>query len=794
MPDTPGDGSAAPSDDASPRARDEAEQFRALVEAVEEYAIFRLDTDGTVASWNPGAEHIKGYSAEEIVGEHFSTFYTEDARAAGIPEANLAGAAEDGSIEDEGWRVRADGTQFWANVTITAIRGDDGTLEGFAKVTRDMTDQKRAEEERQLHLSVSHALAEAASLEEGLLAVLEEVCEWTDWVVGQAWILGDDGHAERLPVSYADQEEYERFVDASRDYRFGPGEGIPGRVVESASHVWFPDVTDVSAAVYPRTKLAAESGLKAGLGVPVLRDGEVAVILEFYMDERRDVDDRLVDLVSSITADLGNLVARKQAEDELQRDRELLVEMMEAAPVGITVLSAEGEIERSNRRATDRRQGRTGSDDVDGDSRPFYDENGDLVPDDERPFARVRDSGEPVYDWMAQIDLPDGRRKWLSIDAAPIVTEDGELDRVVVIEEDLTELREQYRAITEAINDVIITIDEDSVVRSVNPAVADVFGYTQDELLGESLVELMPDGYDEQHRAAVTRYLETGERTLDWSYVELPGRRADGSEIPLALSFSEIRYQGEQFFTGVIRDISQRKEYERKLEESNERLEQFAYAASHDLQEPLRMISSYLQLLERRYTDDLDDDGREFIEFAVDGADRMREMIEGLLEYSRVDTRGDPFEPVDLDDVLAAVRRDLQVKIEESDADITAEALPRVEGDASQLRQVFQNLLDNAIEYSDDPPRVHVGAERDGDQWLISVSDAGFGIDPDDADRVFEVFQRLHTQEEHSGTGIGLALVERIVERHDGEIWVESEPGEGATFTFTLPATTTVSE
>ncbi|TYL40422.1 PAS domain-containing sensor histidine kinase [Natronococcus pandeyae] len=241
----------------------------------------------------------------------------------------------------------------------------------------------------------------------------------------------------------------------------------------------------------------------------------------------------------------------------------------------------------------------------------------------------------------------------------------------------------------------------------------------------------------------------------------------------------------------TLTDITERKEYQRKLKESNERLEQFAYAASHDLQEPLRMVSSYLQLIEQRYADDLDDDGEEFIEFAVDGAERMSNMIDGLLEYSRVEAQGDPFDTVDLDAVLDDVLADLQLRIEETDAEITTEPLPRVEGDAEQLRQVFQNLLSNAIEYSGDgPPRIHVETERTGSKWRVSVRDEGIGIDPDDQDRVFEVFQRLHSQDEGSGTGIGLALTRRIVERHGGEIRVDSEPGEGATFSFTLPEAT----
>jgi len=176
----------------------------------------------------------------------------------------------------------------------------------------------------------------------------------------------------------------------------------------------------------------------------------------------------------------------------------------------------------------------------------------------------------------------------------------------------------------------------------------------------------------------------------------------------------------------VVQDVTERREYQRKLEESNERLEQFAYAASHDLQEPLRMVTSYLQLLENRYGDAFDEDGKEFLAYAVDGADRMREMIDGLLEYSRVETQGDPFEPTDLNAVFENVREDLQIQLEESGAEITVEDLPRVEGDASQIRQVFQNLLSNAITYSgDEPPRVHVSADRRGDEWVLSVRDEG---------------------------------------------------------------------
>ncbi|MCL7418785.1 MAG: ATP-binding protein, partial [Halalkalicoccus sp.] len=226
-----------------------------------------------------------------------------------------------------------------------------------------------------------------------------------------------------------------------------------------------------------------------------------------------------------------------------------------------------------------------------------------------------------------------------------------------------------------------------------------------------------------------------------------------------------------------------------RLRTSNQRLEQFAYAASHDLQEPLRMVSSYLRFLERRCGDDLDEEGREFLEIAVDGADRMLEMVDGLLRYSRVAASDERFEPVDLNAILEDVRTDLRMRIEEEDAEITADPLPTVAGHGDQLYQVFQNLLSNAIDYSGEgAPRIHVSADRTGPMWAVTVHDDGIGIDPVDIDSVFELFQRVPTDEDHAGSGIGLALCEQIVERHGGEIRVDSEPGEGSTFSFTLPA------
>lgn len=225
-----------------------------------------------------------------------------------------------------------------------------------------------------------------------------------------------------------------------------------------------------------------------------------------------------------------------------------------------------------------------------------------------------------------------------------------------------------------------------------------------------------------------------------------------------------------------------------ELSRSNADLEYFAYIASHDLQEPLRMVSSYLQLLERRYKDQLDADAREFIAYAVGGASRMQALINALLSYSRVGTRGKPFEPTDCSMVLERALTNLKVAIEENDAVVTHDPLPTVMADEVQLAQVFQNLIGNAIKFRGErPPQVHIGAQRGKGEWVFSVRDNGIGIDPQHFERIFMIFQRLHSQDEYPGTGIGLAICKRIVERHGGRIWVESQPGQGSTFYFTIP-------
>jgi PAS domain S-box-containing protein len=348
-------------------------------------------------------------------------------------------------------------------------------------------------------------------------------------------------------------------------------------------------------------------------------------------------------------------------------------------------------------------------------------------------------------------------------------------------------------AIIDSSADAIYSRDLEGVITTWNRSSERLFGYSQEEAVGRPLSFLIPpERSAEEHeiRARIMR----GERVEHSRTARL---HKDGRLVEVSLTASAIRDSVGRIIglSAIARDVSEQLRYEEivtrqeeELRRSNQELERFAYVASHDLQEPLRTITSFVQLLARRYQGRLDPEADEFIAYIVDGAGRMKQLIQDLLAYSRVETGSGRVRRVSLEALFRDVLASLRTGLDEAGATVTHGPLPEVMGDELQLEQLLQNLVANAVKFRGAaPPRIHLEAEQLPGAWRISVRDNGIGIAPQYFDRIFVIFQRLHNRAEYGGTGIGLALCKKIVERHGGRIWVESRPGEGATFFFTLP-------
>ena len=351
-----------------------------------------------------------------------------------------------------------------------------------------------------------------------------------------------------------------------------------------------------------------------------------------------------------------------------------------------------------------------------------------------------------------------------------------------------------------SVNDAIICADEAGIITMWLGGAARIFGRSEAEALGTSLTALMPERFHDAHLAALTTYTEERPARVVGNTVELAGLRRDGTEFPLELSLSAGVHKGRRFFAGIIRDISARKLIEAELERSNAELTQFASVASHDLSEPLRVIEGFADLLARRYTGRLDDDADVFLGHITSASVRMRALIDALLRYARAGNAPLELARVETTGLATQATEALATRLREADVEVqVAAALPPVVADATLLRQVFQNLVANAVKHADHHGvRVEVSAERQGEAWRFSVRDDGPGIAPDDHERIFEMFargRRVATPAgppapgaaEQPGAGIGLSVCQRVVERHGGRIWVESVPGRGADFRFTIP-------
>ncbi len=339
--------------------------------------------------------------------------------------------------------------------------------------------------------------------------------------------------------------------------------------------------------------------------------------------------------------------------------------------------------------------------------------------------------------------------------------------------------------------DLLLLLDGDRNIVTVNNAVSDLLGYENKEIEGKKIHFIFPENSNRVQIDSICTNVKN-------KNVEFNFEAKNKESIPVLVSSSAIKGDFNEIagYVCIAREIKKLKKTEEdlkiavgKLEHSNEELEQFASVASHDLQEPLRMVSSFLQIINRRYTHKLDDEGKEFIYYAVDGATRMQKLISDLLAYSRVTTQGKEMKIVNSNELLKKTLSNLQEIIKDTNAVVTHDELPEVLGDESQQIRLFQNLINNSLKFCKDrEPKIHISVKSEDKNYVFSVKDNGIGIKPEDKDKIFKIFQRLHSRDEYPGTGIGLAVCKRIVERHLGRMWVESEFGQGTTFYFTIPS------
>lgn len=360
-------------------------------------------------------------------------------------------------------------------------------------------------------------------------------------------------------------------------------------------------------------------------------------------------------------------------------------------------------------------------------------------------------------------------------------------------EEALAGQSARLAAIVETAVDAIITIDELGTIDSFNPAAERLFGYARDEVLGKNVSRLMPSPYHEEHDGYLAHYLATGEKRVIGLGREVVAQRKDGTTFPMLLAVSEMRVGNRRMFTGIVHDITQRKQAEerqalliRELESANEELKNFAYVVSHDLKAPLRAIGTLADWISTDQSEKLDADGKEHLRLLIQRTRRMDSLIDGILQYSRVGRVREVVVAVDVNEIvqeaLAMLAPPPHIHVE------VASDLPTVRAERTRMLQVFQNLLSNAIKYLDKPEGlIRVDCVGHDQEWEFSVSDNGPGIETRHFKRIFQLFQTLAPKDRVESTGVGLSLVKKIVEMYGGRVWIESQPGAGSTFFFTLP-------
>ncbi|MGB9939096.1 PAS domain S-box protein [Methanosarcina sp.] len=717
---------------------------RSLIEASID-PLVTIGPDGKITDVNNSTELVTGYSRTELIGTDFSDYFTEPEKA----REGYRHVFQKGLVRDYPLEIRHQNGQLTPVLYNASVYRDDaGEVIGVFAAARDITERKKAEEKIQILANVVESSDDAITTKslDGII---------TNWNKG----------AERI-YGYSAEEILGKNVSILE-----PDE-LRGEIEQLIEKI------KLGERIHHYETLR-------------LRKDGTTINISITLSPVFNASGELV-AISTIARDITE---SKKAEEAMRLSNIYNRSLIEASLDPLVTIGPDGKITDVNE-ATELVTDYSRNELIGTDFSDYFTE-----PEKAREgYQQVFREGL-VRDYPLEIQHQNGQLTPVLYNASVYRDESGKIIGVFAAARDITERKKAEealrlsniynRSLIEASLDPLVTIGPDGKITDVNKATELVTGYSRHELAGTDFSD-----YFTEPEKAKEGYQQVFREGLVLDY-ELEIQHRSGYVTPVLYNASVYRDEAEEVI-GVFaaaRDITERKKAEAmlklKLEElarSNAELEQFAYVSSHDLQEPLRMIASYLQLLQRKYQGELDDKADKYINFAVDGASRMQSLINDLLEFSRVTTKAREFEPVECELILDRVLSDLEIPIRENKAIISYDPLPEITADYTQLAQVFQNLISNAIKFrGKEAPEVYISAEKKEDQWLFSVRDNGIGIDPKYSDRIFEVFKRLHKREEYPGTGIGLSICKKIVERHGGNIWVESEPGKGSTFYFTLP-------
>lgn len=737
------------------------QKYRFLLEAAPD-SMMVLNHSGTIMMLNGHAEKKFGYALNELIGQNVASIVPHGLADRVVADDLLSWG--DALVQQMEICVdltgrRKDGRTFPVEIMLKPLQSPDGSL--FSVAIRDVSVRQNAEE----------ILAQIEGKYRGLMEAAPDAMV----------VVNQNGEIVLLNLQAEKQFGYHR-------------DELLGQKVTNIIPKGFAERLIADDLRSTEDALAQQIGTGIELNAR-RRDGSEFPI-EIMLSPLESEEGILV------TAAIRDISVRKNAEKVVAQMESRYRGLMEAAPDAMVVVDQSGEIVLLNLQAE--KQFGYRRDELLGQKVT------NIIP---IGFAErlIADDLRSSEDALAQeigtgIELigqrKDGSEFPIEIMLSPLQNADEILVTAAIrdislrknAEKHLAQMEGKYRGLLEAAPDAMVVVNQAGEIVLLNLQAEKQFGYRRNELLGQKVTNIIPAGFAERLVADGLRSAEDALAQQMGTGIELHGLRRDGAEFPIELMLSPMTGAEGTLVTAAIRNISVRKAAEvhllgkvEELNRSNLELGQFAYIASHDLQEPLRMVASYTQLLSRRYKGKLDTDADEFIAFAVDGATRMQQLIQDLLTYSHIGTKGKELRDTSSEAALKTAITNLRGAIEESRAVVTSDALPYVVADETQLVQLFQNLLGNAIKYRESKsPVIHVGASDSEEKVIFSVADNGLGIDPQYFERIFGMFQRLHKREDFAGTGIGLALCKKIVERHGGDISVESQPGRGSVFRFGL--------